>query len=483
MNSRSVLFLSQWFPPEHAPMGYMLKELAENLAAQGWDVEVVTGFPNHPSGKVQAPYIKQRILRETLGPVRVTRLWLYTSETRSFLSRALNFLSFVASSFLYLLTCKKPGLVFAVLQPLPLGATLTLLAKLRGFKLIFNVQDLHPDVLVDLGLIKSKPVIKALKWIERTAYRRADGLAVICQGFKNHVAQHGAQGAIEIIPNWIDIDEIKPQPEKGQLIRDMANIPAGAPVVLYAGTIGHVSGAQVVMQAAKLALAATASNCEDQGSPGNGASSFDTDAGAPQPARMSDPWETLRLLADPTRSRILHLLHRGELAVGELQEILGLPQSRISTHLALLRKAQLVNDRRDGKKSFYSLARDLPVSIVGIVDAALAASARESKSAADQRSLQRIIEKRRQKAEQHFNLVADRLGRNYCPGRSWEAIGQMLFLLTPRVRIADLGAGDGNAQNMAMFAEAMGISPSESDVRAPAQSEPQTHRTFARGGG
>ena len=163
---------------------------------------------------------------------------------------------------------------------------------------------------------------------------------------------------------------------------------------------------------------------------------------------MSDPWETLRLLADPTRSRMLQLLHRGELAVGELQEILGLPQSRISTHLALLRKAQLVSDRRDGKKSFYSLARDLPTSVAGIVDAALAASAREPKSAADQRSLQRIIEKRRQKAEQHFNLVADRLGRNYCPGRSWEAIGQMLFLLTPRVRIADLGAGDGTLSRL-----------------------------------
>ena len=163
---------------------------------------------------------------------------------------------------------------------------------------------------------------------------------------------------------------------------------------------------------------------------------------------MSDPWETLRLLADPTRSRILHLLHRGELAVGELQEILGLPQSRISTHLALLRKARLVNDRRDGKKSFYSLARDLPASVAGIVDAALAASAREPKSAADQRAFQRIVEKRRQKAEQHFNLVADRLGRNYCPGRSWEAIGQMLFLLTPRVRIADLGAGDGTLSRL-----------------------------------
>lgn len=113
---------------------------------------------------------------------------------------------------------------------------------------------------------------------------------------------------------------------------------------------------------------------------------------------MPDPWESLRLLADPTRSRMLHLLHRGELAVGELQEILGLPQSRISTHLALLRKGGLVVDRRDGKKSFYAVARDLPDSVGGIVEAALAASAREPKAAADQRSWQRIVEKRRQKA-------------------------------------------------------------------------------------
>lgn len=163
---------------------------------------------------------------------------------------------------------------------------------------------------------------------------------------------------------------------------------------------------------------------------------------------MPDPWESLRLLADPTRSRMLHLLHRGELAVGELQEILGLPQSRISTHLALLRKAGLVVDRRDGKKSFYAVSRELPDSVGGIVEAALAASASEPKAAADQRSWQRIVEKRRQKAEQHFNLVADRLGRNYCPGRSWEAIGQMLFLLTPKVRIADLGAGDGTLSRL-----------------------------------
>ncbi len=256
-HGRTVI-LTQWFPPEHAPIGYMLKELAQYLADHGQSVEVVTGFPNHPSGKVQAPYVKRRVLREQLGKVNVTRLWLFTSESRTFLSRALNFLSFVLSSFFYLLTCPKPALVFAVLQPLPLGATLVLLAKIRGFKLVFNVQDLHPDVLVDLGLLKNPMVIGALRSIEKTAYCKADGLAVICEGFKEHACHRGAPAhGVQVIPNWIDMDEIRPVPGQGESIRNMANIPRGAKVLLYAGTIGHVSGAQVVLQAAQLATQRT----------------------------------------------------------------------------------------------------------------------------------------------------------------------------------------------------------------------------------
>jgi ArsR family transcriptional regulator len=163
---------------------------------------------------------------------------------------------------------------------------------------------------------------------------------------------------------------------------------------------------------------------------------------------MPDPWESLRLLADPTRARVLFLLAKGELSVGEMQEILGMRQSRISTHLALLRKAGLAVDRRDGKHSYYALARGLGAGVQSILDAAARATAGEAEARADQRALRRIVEKRRRKAEQHFNLVADRLGRNYCPGRSWEAIGQMLLLLAPKVRIADLGAGDGTLSRL-----------------------------------
>lgn len=163
---------------------------------------------------------------------------------------------------------------------------------------------------------------------------------------------------------------------------------------------------------------------------------------------MPSPWESLRLLADPTRARIVALLRRAELAVGELQEVLSMGQSRISTHLAQLRKAGLAEDRRDGKRTYYSLAHGLPARVSALVNAACEAAAAEPQSAADLRALARIIERRRRKAEQHFDRVAGRLGRHYCPGRSWEAVGQLLLLLTPKVRIADLGAGDGTLSRL-----------------------------------
>ncbi len=163
---------------------------------------------------------------------------------------------------------------------------------------------------------------------------------------------------------------------------------------------------------------------------------------------MPNPWESMRLLSDPTRARIIFLLSRGELSVGELQEILGMRQSRISTHLSLLRKAGLAVDRRDGKNSFYALTESLPVGVQKILEAAIQATAQDPLTLADQRALKRLAEKRRRRTEQHFNLVAERLGKNYCPGRSWESIGQMLLLLTPRVKIADLGAGDGTVSRL-----------------------------------
>jgi len=167
-------------------------------------------------------------------------------------------------------------------------------------------------------------------------------------------------------------------------------------------------------------------------------------------------WDTLKLLADPTRLRLIQLLRREALSVAELQEILDMGQSRISSHLALLRQGGLLDDRKDGKKTFYSLSDAIDPKALALIDAAHEAAKDEREFRLDLENLERILDRRRRQSEEYFNQIAGRLGRNYCPGRSWEAIGHFLLHLTPRIKIADLGAGEGVlSQLLAERAEAV----------------------------
>jgi ArsR family transcriptional regulator len=158
---------------------------------------------------------------------------------------------------------------------------------------------------------------------------------------------------------------------------------------------------------------------------------------------VNSSWDTLKILSDPTRLRLIALVMREELSVAELQEILGMGQSRISSQLALLRQAGLVVDRRDGKKAFYSLRPKLGPGQLALINAAVDSVADLDVIAEDGRHLDRVLGKRRRVSEQYFNLIAGRLGRNHCPGRSWEAIGRLALRLVPQIVVADLGAGEG----------------------------------------
>lgn len=158
---------------------------------------------------------------------------------------------------------------------------------------------------------------------------------------------------------------------------------------------------------------------------------------------MNTSWDTLKLLAEPTRLRILALLLREELSVAELQEILDMAQSRISSQLALLRSAELVADRRDGKRAYYRLHDPLPPATLALLRSAAEAVSGQPELAADRAALARALARRRAHQEEYFNLIAGRLGKNYCPGRSWEALGHLALRLAPAIDVADLGAGEG----------------------------------------
>jgi ubiquinone/menaquinone biosynthesis C-methylase UbiE/DNA-binding transcriptional ArsR family regulator len=158
---------------------------------------------------------------------------------------------------------------------------------------------------------------------------------------------------------------------------------------------------------------------------------------------MHSSWDHLKILSDSTRLRLLALLLKEELSVAELQEILGMAQSRISSQLALLRQAGFVGDRREGKKAFYSLRPTLAPKQVALLRAACDSVAELPESAEDRESLDRTLQKRRRVSEQYFNLIAGKLGKHHCPGRSWEAIGHLALRLVPAITVADLGAGEG----------------------------------------
>jgi ArsR family transcriptional regulator len=157
---------------------------------------------------------------------------------------------------------------------------------------------------------------------------------------------------------------------------------------------------------------------------------------------MASLLKAVRALGDEGRVRVLRLLEAEELSVAELQEILGMGQSRISMQLAQLKQAGLVEVRRAGQKSLYRMTEQRRSDPV--IGGLLRESAAEiAESAQDDRALKLILRKRKDKLRSYFDELAGRFGRHYVPGRSWKGVAELLLKLMPPLRIADLGAGEG----------------------------------------
>jgi ArsR family transcriptional regulator len=158
---------------------------------------------------------------------------------------------------------------------------------------------------------------------------------------------------------------------------------------------------------------------------------------------MASILKSLRLAADPSRLRLLLLLEQEELSVAELQDILAQGQSRISTHLAQLKQAGLVDDRREGKNAFYRLTA--PAELMDL----LRKAANEVPEATeDQHALHLTLRKRQDQMRRYFDELAGKFGRQYVPGRSWKGVAEALLKLMPPMVIADLGAGEGTISQL-----------------------------------
>jgi len=161
---------------------------------------------------------------------------------------------------------------------------------------------------------------------------------------------------------------------------------------------------------------------------------------------MTSILKNLRLLADSSRLRILLLVEQEELSVAELQDILGMGQSRISTYLAQLKQAGLLEDRRHGKSILYRLKPprgEQSKTFSELMKFLREAAAEIPDATEDAEALRLTLQRRQNKMRAYFDELAGKFGKHYVPGRSWKGLAETLLALMPPLVIADLGAGEG----------------------------------------
>ncbi len=164
---------------------------------------------------------------------------------------------------------------------------------------------------------------------------------------------------------------------------------------------------------------------------------------------MASILNSLKLLSDPTRLRILLLLVEEPLSVAELQQILGMGQSRISTQLSSLKREGLVADQRSGKNNIYSATLSPELKKI-----AQDAAPELPEVPKDRDSLRHILAKRKDEMRNYFDELAGKFGRQYVPGRSWKGLAEALLKILNYQVVADLGAGEGTlSQLLAQRAE------------------------------
>lgn len=251
-----VLLLTQWFDPEPTFKGLVF---ARELVRQGFEVEVVTGFPNYPGGKVYPGYRIKLLQREVIDGVQVTRVPLYPNHDQSAIKRVLNYASFAASALVYgLFLARRADVMYAYHPPLTVGIAAGLIRFFRRIPVVYDIQDMWPDTLRATGMLNNPKALGLVAAVCRWVYRRVDRIVVLSPGFKRLLVERGVAAAkVDVIYNWAD---------EAALAAPTGQLPAAFPGpdrfrILFAGNMGKAQALGTVLDAAELLQARGARVC------------------------------------------------------------------------------------------------------------------------------------------------------------------------------------------------------------------------------
>lgn len=245
-----VGLITQWYVPETGAAAHPTA-IAQALRAIGHEVEVLTGFPSYPGGRVHSGYRQGLRMTEQIDGVRLLRVPDIPSHDDSALRRAGSLTSFAASAAAQVHWLRKVDVCLVYLTPATVGAAAMLLKRLHRVPYVLYVQDLWPETVMASGFIRnstlSRVVERGLSRYLSRLYAGASGMAAISPDMAATLAQRGARTPPMSIPNWVDEGVFQP-----------ASRPAHEPALtpgrtwfMYAGGIGQVQGLDHAVRAMK----------------------------------------------------------------------------------------------------------------------------------------------------------------------------------------------------------------------------------------
>ena len=241
--------MSQWFDPEPDFKGLIF---AKELVSMGHEVEVLTGFPNYPGGKLYPGYRVRLLQRETMDGISIIRVPLYPSHDGSSLKRILNYVSFAFSAAIMgPLLLKKADVVYVYHAPATVALPAMMLKLLRKMPFVYDINDLWPDTLSASGMLNNNIILKCVEMWCQLTYKLADHIVVVCPGFKKILHERGVpDDKVTMIYNWCDDSHIATM-DKLEAAKCEPEL-AGHFNVVFAGTMGKAQALSAVLEAAAI---------------------------------------------------------------------------------------------------------------------------------------------------------------------------------------------------------------------------------------
>ena len=238
------------FAPDVAPTGVVWTRLVDELAALGHEIEVVTSFPWYRDHAVEPEYAGKLVRYEDVRWGRIVRLHPFAArDKRALVRRAAAFAGFSALGAGIAARGPRVDGVVAVSPPLTLGLTGWITARARRAPLVFNIQDVYPDVAVELGVLREGRFLDAVRGLERFCYDRADAVTVLSEELQDNVRSKVAQpDKVRVIPNFVDTQAIAPGDRENGYRREFGL--EGKTVVMYAGNVGLSQSLELVLECA-----------------------------------------------------------------------------------------------------------------------------------------------------------------------------------------------------------------------------------------